>query len=1158
MSAILNALQKSQEISSVLAQVKAKTLPLAVTGLSAVNKAAFCGALFELTGQKAVIITESEGSAVKLQEDLDTLYGDAYFMPSKDFSPAGTEARSRDYERKRLGVLAKICEKEYSFIVLSIESALQLTIPKKELKARTFRIRRGLDIKQSELIERLLMAGYVQSDLVDGVGQFSRRGEVVDFYPPQLENPVRADFWGDTIEQLYAFSARDQRRSETLHEVKIVPVMETLFESTEAFAEKAEQYLKKIARTKNEALKASLRRDIDRARGGILPANPDRYLPIAYEKCESVFDYCKGDLFILSESAKAETGARDHLKLVREDIKYLTENGVLAKGLDRFYLTLQEFEAHEENTIAVFADTLPRGSFSVPLAALHNISATALPLWKGSIAQLEEDFRSMEHGASFAVMAGTEKNAKAVYNDLISDGISAIYFEAMPQAFPIHTICVIPGTLSAGFTFPQAKFTLYSQGRATLGAKKGKNKKHRAGEIHSLEEIHVGDYIVHNIHGIGIYGGIEEITFQGITKDYIRINYAKGDKLFVPVTQLDLVSKYIGGGENSRVKINTLGSTEWTRTKARAKEGVAKVAKELMELYAKRISIEGFAFSEDDDLQREFELRFPYDETEDQMRCSAEIKKDMCAPHPMERLLCGDVGFGKTEVALRAAFKAMADCKQVAMLVPTTILAMQHYQTILERMEGYGFQIEMLSRFRSAAEQRRIKADLAKGKVDMVVGTHGLIAKSISFKDLGLLIIDEEQRFGVGQKEKIKERFPNVDVLTLSATPIPRTLSMSLSGIRDMSLIEEAPQDRHPIQTFVMEYDLGVVCEAMRKELRRGGQVYYLHNKIEDIEATAAKIKEQIPDAKIGIAHGAMSENQLSEIWQKLLECEIDILVCTTIIETGVDVPNVNTLIVENADRMGLAQLHQIRGRVGRSSRRANAYLTYQNTGALSEVATKRLEAVREFTEFGSGFRIAMRDLEIRGAGNVLGAQQHGQMEAVGYDTYVKLLAEAVAEEKGEALPSSKEECLVDLQITAHISDRYIPAATQRIAIYRRIADIRNEEDAADVLDELEDRYGAPPATVRGLIQISLIRVKATNAGVYEITQNGVNAVLKLKDFDLNMMPQLQKGLKRVIQLHAGGGNPYLSIRTIKGDKMAEIVDKALTIMIAAKGENHA
>ncbi|MBR2589324.1 MAG: transcription-repair coupling factor [Clostridia bacterium] len=1159
MSAFLKALLQSEEISSVMRDVEANTLPLAVTGLSAVTKAVFIGAACESAGKKALIITHEESDAVKLNDDLNALFGGSHFMPSKDFSPAGTEARSREYERRRLGAAARILEGDYRFMVLSIESAMQLTIPRGELKQRTFRLRKGMEIAQSVLMEKLLTAGYVRSEMVDGVGQFSRRGEIIDFFPPQMENPVRVDFWGDTIENMYAFSPIDQRRNESLREVKIVPVLQTLFHGTEDFCEKLRAYLKKISRTKNEAAKRSIRADLERAEGGLMPADTDRYFPLAYEKSESIFEYCKEDLLFISESVKSEKRVKDITKLVREELKSLTESGVLAKGLDTFYLSAADLEQNIRAMRPLYVDTLPRGSYPLPLKKLHALSAHTLALWKGSIAQLEEDVAAIEPAKSrCVVMAGTAKNAKALYNDLLSDGLNAAYLDAFPTAFPAGVICVVPGTLSSGFYFPQAKFYLYAQGTAPVKSKRAKNRRHRAGDIHSLEEIYPGDYIVHNIHGIGIYAGVVPVTSQGVTKDYIKISYAKGDVLYVPVTQLDLVSKYIGGGENSRVKINTLGSSDWTKTKARAKAGIVKTAQELIALYAKRQTIQGFSFMVDEELQRDFEMRFAYEETADQMRCVKEIKKDMVQPHPMDRLLCGDVGFGKTEVALRAAFLAMANGKQVAMLVPTTILAMQHYATISARMESFPLKIEMLSRFRSPAEQKSIKEQLKKGSIDMVVGTHKLIAKDMEFRDLGLLIIDEEQRFGVAQKEKIKEKFPQVDVLTLSATPIPRTLSMSLSGIRDMSLIEEAPLDRQPVQTFVMEYDLGTVCEAMRKELRRGGQVYYLHNKIEDIEAVAGRIHGELPEAKIGIAHGSMSERQISDIWQKLLEGEIDILVCTTIIETGIDVPNVNTLVIENADRMGLAQLHQIRGRVGRSSRRANAYLTYRAEDVLSEVATRRLEAVREFTEFGAGFRIAMRDLEIRGAGNVLGSKQHGQMEAVGYDTYVKLLGEAIAEQRGEELPESEEECLVDLPITAHISESYIPSISQRIAMYRRIADIRTQADAEDVLDELNDRFGAPPATVMGLIDISLMRAVATKAHIYEITQNGLQAILKLRDLDLAVIPKLQKGLKRVIQLNANKDKPFLSIKLLKGDKLTDIVGKALTIISENEEQEHA
>lgn len=538
------------------------------------------------------------------------------------------------------------------------------------------------------------------------------------------------------------------------------------------------------------------------------------------------------------------------------------------------------------------------------------------------------------------------------------------------------------------------------------------------------------------------------------------------------------------------------------------------MADQLIALYSKRQNSPGYAFSPDIDMQSDFERRFEYDETSDQLRAIDEIKGDMEKPYPMDRLLCGDVGFGKTEVALRAAFKCAADGKQCAILVPTTILAYQHYRTILKRFDGFPVEIEMLSRFRTPKEQEKILKNLKRGSLDIIVGTHRLVSKDVKFKDLGLLIVDEEQRFGVAQKEKLKELFPTVDVLTLSATPIPRTLNMAMTGIRDMSVIEEAPQDRYPVQTYVIEHDMGILCEAMEKELRRGGQVYYLHNRVESIESTAAKIKEMMPSARIAVAHGRMGEEELSEIWRDLLEGDIDILVCTTIIETGVDVPNCNTLIIEDADRLGLAQLHQIRGRVGRSTRRASAYFTFKRGKELSEIANRRLSAIREYTEFGSGFKIAMRDLEIRGAGNVLGAQQHGHMEAVGYDMYLQLLGEAVEEEKGEKPISRKKECLIDMQIDAHIPDNYIKSIPQRLAVYRRIADIKNTEDAEDVKDELRDRFGEIPQSVQGLIDVSLLRNTAAAKGIYEIGQKGNSVILYVNDIDTNTVLNLSSMMR--------------------------------------------
>ena len=712
---------------------------------------------------------------------------------------------------------------------------------------------------------------------------------------------------------------------------------------------------------------------------------------------------------------------------------------------------------------------------------------------------------------------------------------------------------IIEGSLSAGMEYPHQKFRLVSYGRRTAPKKVTKHKNYKpSNAFHSLEEMRKGDYIVHSMHGIGIFEGITQLEANGATKDYIKIRYDKGDILYIPVTQLDHVAKYIGPrSETNSVKLNKLGSDKWQKTKSRVKSAVRDMADDLIKLYSKRLNIQGFAFSPDIDMQSDFERRFEFDETDDQLRCIDEIKNDMEKPHPMDRLLCGDVGFGKTEVALRGVFKCIADGKQCAILVPTTILALQHYQTIQKRFEGFPVESAMLSRFCTTKQQAEIVKNLKRGSIDIVVGTHKLLSKKLEFKDLGLVIIDEEQRFGVAQKEKLKERFPNVDVLTLSATPIPRTLNMAMTGIRDMSIIEEAPLDRHPVQTYVIEHNMEVLVQAMEKELRRGGQVYYLYNKVESIDRKASEIKELLPDARVAVGHGKMSEEELSDVWKSLIEGETDILVCTTIIETGVDVPNANTLIIEDADRMGLAQLHQIRGRVGRSSRRASAYFTFTRGKQLSEIADRRLSAIREFTEFGSGFRIAMRDLELRGAGNVLGAQQHGHMEAVGYDMYLKLLAEAVGEEKGEEVKDSSKDCLIDLHIDANIPKNYIENVPHRLAMYRRIADIRTQEDADDVVDELVDRFGEPPKSVMGLIDIALLRAAAVQNGITEIGQTKDRLLLYSDILDMKKIAALSNAMRGRITV-ATSPRTHFKVKLIDGQSQTDALKQTMALLLLA------
>ncbi|MBR5135149.1 MAG: transcription-repair coupling factor, partial [Clostridia bacterium] len=787
----------------------------------------------------------------------------------------------------------------------------------------------------------------------------------------------------------------------------------------------------------------------------------------------------------------------------------------------------------------------------LPLRTSVHLDARQLPPFSGSTELLVEDLRDLvARKAATIVLAGPEdKTAKVLAEDLASAGLPALY--APDPERPVKgRILVTTGSLSSGFDFPHGDIAVLTHGRAVRSKKRRlMAKKDRGAPIGSLEELKKGDYVVHAAHGIGVYLGIQQVTMQGVVKDYIKLEFAKGDMLYVPVTQMDLISKYIGTKDDVTVKLHRLGGQEWQKAKTRVRAAVKDIAKELIALYSKRMAMPGYAFSEDGEWQYDFERHFPYEETDDQLRCADEIRLDMQRPIPMDRLLCGDVGFGKTEIALRAAFRCIAEGKQCLLLVPTTILAYQHFNTALARFEGFPVTVEMLSRFRTPKQQATILERTQKGEVDLLIGTHRLLSQDVKLRDLGLFIIDEEQRFGVSQKEKIKERFPNVDVLTLSATPIPRTLNMAMSGIRDMSIIEEAPQDRHPVQTFVLEHDNRLLTDAINRELRRGGQVYYLHNRIEDIERVAAGWQMRLPDARIAVAHGRMSEEQLSDIWRQILDREIDMLICTTIIETGVDIPNVNTLIIENADHYGLSQLHQLRGRVGRSSRRAFAYLTFKRGKVLDEVASKRLDAMREFTEFGAGFKIALRDMEIRGAGNLLGAQQHGHMEAVGYDMYLRLLTEAVKAEKGEIAAVPEQDCLIDLQVSAHIPDNYIRDNAQRLEAYRRIADIRTLDDSLDVYDELIDRFGEPPAAVQGLVEVALLRNMAITAGIAEVKQQSDAVLLYPLALDMQKAVALSSALKGRMMISAGS-KPYYTVKIQKGlsalDTLREVLEAAL------------
>lgn len=1158
MKFLLNALNHLKEFQTLDEAVQGRQLPAAVNGLSGVHKAAFIYTLCTNHHRRAFILAGDESEGQRLCDDLSAMGMHPLVFPMRDFTFRDAEGASHEYEHQRIQTLARILNGECDAVITCLDAALQYAIPPEELRKRTVTISAGQSIPMEQVVSALLACGYERAAQIDGTGQFSQRGGILDIFTPDASNPVRLEYWGDEIDTLSLFDLETQRRTESIDKLTIAPAVEALIDDPQILSKKIQKLASTLRGKAAPKAKEILFAQAEKLEQGVHLGCADKFFPLLYTQTATLFDYRTEDMLLfVSEGAKVKDRARSTAFQWGEDLKDYLEEGVLCRGLDT-YSADWTYALGQFSHDTVYLDTFARGSYDTPIRTLIGVTARQLSVWGGSTQLLEEDLRNMLHNKwSCVVLAGNERSARTVTADLQAAGLPVAYLDN-PQTIQRGTVVVTSGALSAGMEFPGAFFGLITHGRLLTAKQRKPKRAKNSQEIYSIAELQPGDYVVHASHGIGVFEGIHKIDMHGVVKDYIKLKYAKGDTLYVPVTQLDMVSKYIGPREDASVKLNRLGGTEWQKTKARVRTAVKDMAKELIKLYADRMQAKGHAFFQDNEWQRDFESHFEFDETEDQLRCIEEIKNDMEREAPMDRLLCGDVGFGKTEVALRAAFKCVCDSKQCALLVPTTILAWQHFQTVTRRMEGFPVRIELLSRFRTPKQQEEIIRRLKRGEVDMIVGTHRLVSKDVKFKDLGLVIIDEEQRFGVAQKEKLKSLCNNVDVLTLSATPIPRTLNMALSGIRDMSVIEEAPHDRHPVQTYVLEHDNAVINEAIRRELRRGGQVYYLHNDVASIERTAARIQAQIPEARVGFGHGKMAENELSEVWRKLLEHEIDVLVCTTIIETGVDVPNANTLIIENADRMGLSQLHQIRGRVGRSSRRAYAYLTFTPNKVLSEISQKRLSAIREFTEFGSGFKIAMRDLEIRGAGNILGGEQHGHMETVGYDMYLRLLSEAISREKGEDVQEYGQECLVDMQIQAHIPDRYIENLSQRLEIYRRIADIRTRDDALDVTDELIDRFGEPPESVNGLIEVALLRNLASGLGISEVKQRDDCLLLYKPGFslknsaDMAQMAALTSTLKKRVTLNASG-KPYISVKIVSPMTPLDVLGETLNLMEDAR-----
>ena len=1064
----------------------------AVTGIGQINRSHLIAALRQDIRRPLVILCQDDMAAKRLQEELKAFLGEtAPVLPSRELTLYDTAVVSRGWEQKRLRQFFDLASGATGLQIMSWEAMNQRTMPRQVLLNAAFRLTVGREYQMEELLTRLTGAGYSRCGMVEGPGQFAVRGGILDVYSPAADRPFRAEFFGDELDTMGYFDPDTQRRVENVEEVVILPVGETQPRlhpgGMDGLCADLNRMITRQRRRKNlnEPLIKTLERDLEKYENGLSNPASDRYMALIYPEMATAMDYVPSDaLVVLCDQGSLHRTARTRTEEMGMQLDSLLQGGLVAGELCDYVCQWEDFCQSLSGRTVVYLDSFGGTSYPEenPPKQLIPMTAKQLPGYGGSMDTAANDLAHYQRlDYATLVLCGTRRRAELLQEQLRERNLSAflcIPLDTMPKA---GQILLAEGTLPFGMEYPTAKLAVLTEGQLiTKREPKKKQKKSATNrqKLNSFTDLNPGDLVVHENYGIGRFVAMEQIKVDGAVKDYIKIAYQGSDTLFVPATQLDMVSKYIGsGGEDATVRLNKIGSDAWQKTKAKARKAAKDMAGELIKLYAARKRQPGFAFAADSPWQREFEDNFPYPETDDQLRCIAEIKGDMESPTPMDRLLCGDVGFGKTEVALRAVMKAIMDGKQVAILVPTTVLAQQHYQTAVARFRGFPVNIDVLSRFRTPKQQNRTLQNLRAGQVDLIIGTHKLLQKSVQFKDLGLLIIDEEQRFGVSHKERLKEMSQGVDVLTLSATPIPRTLNMALSGIRDMSTIEEPPADRYPVQTYVMEHSNPIIDDAIRREVERGGQVYYLHNRVETIDQCAGALKRRIPGLSVAVAHGKMGEDALGDVMQAMADGEIQVLVCTTIIETGLDIPNANTLIIENADRFGLSQLHQLRGRVGRSTRHAYAYFTYKPDKNLTEIADKRLSAIREVAEFGSGFKIAMRDLEIRGAGNLLGAEQSGHMMSVGYDMYLKLLDEAVLEEKGEA-PKAPD-CTADLNVTANVDKRYVERGEERMDLYRRMAAIRSQEDADDLLDEIVDRYGEPPRGVLNLIDIALLRAQA-------------------------------------------------------------------------------
>ena len=1124
MNTIIGELGKSQKFVDIVKEIENKKSPIDISGLTDVGMIQILLGINEYAKKPIALITYNEIQAKQIVDNLKTFTDKVIFFPKKEIVTYDYIAESKDLPYERIDALNKIKEKRTPIIVTTIESLMQKLPAKETLYKNAINLKIGEVYSLEQLKQKLVSLGYVRCELIEGRGQFSVRGGILDV---SLDDKigVRIEFWGDEVDSIRNFAIVSQRSINTLDKVEIYPAHEYILEA------KIEDICKKIRKNiTDDKQEEIIEEDIEQIKAGNYISKIDKYFDCFYNKQDTLIDYLKENYIIaIDEESKVSQRAINILQDINNLSKALLEKEKIVPQALNGMLTYDVIDEKLEKSGKTILYLDKQDVVTKKQTEKYTFEYREINYYKSEIENLFDDLRKLlKDNKNVYILVDNKEKTKKLKDILEKQEIPAKIEEKLDKTIIVKSkekiVTIGVGKISSGFENYEINQVVISADDLIDGGKKKRtvaNKAYKEGEKVVFADLKIGDYVVHKTYGIGIYIGVNTITADRTTKDYIKIKYQNDDILYVPTNQLDSIRKYIGG-DAIQPKINKLGSKEWSETKAKVKKNLRAVARELIELYAKREKAKGFAFSKDTPWQAEFEAKFPYQETDDQLRCIDEVKKDMEMSRPMDRLLCGDVGYGKTEVAIRAAFKAVMDQKQVAYLVPTTVLADQQYQEFKERMKDFPIKVELLNRFRSAKQQKETIRKLKLGEVDVVVGTHRLLSKDVEFKDIGLLIIDEEHRFGVKAKEKIKQYKANIDVLTMTATPIPRTMHMSIVGIRDMSVIYEPPQNRKPVQTYVLEYDTEVIKEAITKELERNGQVFYIFNNVENIQKKADTISRLVPEAVVSYAHGRMTGTQIEDIMKDFIDGKSNLLVCTTILESGIDIPNANTIIVENADRMGLAQLYQIRGRVGRSDKQAYAYITYKRDKMLSEVADKRLKAIKEFTEFGSGFKIAMRDLEIRGAGSLLGEIQSGHLEQVGYDTYCNLLNEVVKEMKGEEVVEDID-IQIDLNVTSYIPDEYISDSAQKIEIYQNIALCKNEEDIQNEIDEIIDRFGNMPPELENLLDIARIKYLAKNLYITKIMSKRTAVVFTFEQSKFNVnIEELVKQYRNRIKFSPG------------------------------------